>query len=125
MDLAAAKMIGAGLACSALIGAGVGIGNRVIAQTAATLQEPATGTVVNSGATHVASGVKLDYEQRAIDGTNILQGDQRVYLDPLIAAAPQAGDTLTIGTEVFTVVASRPLSPAGVVVLHDIQVRRA
>ena len=87
--------------------------------------DPATGTVVNSGATHVASGVKLDYEQRAIDGTNILQGDQRVYLDPLIATAPQAGDTLTIGTEVFTVVASRPLSPAGVVVLHDIQVRRA
>jgi F-type H+-transporting ATPase subunit c len=27
MELAAAKMIGAGLACSALIGAGVGIGN--------------------------------------------------------------------------------------------------
>jgi F-type H+-transporting ATPase subunit c len=27
MDLASAKMIGAGLACSALIGAGVGIGN--------------------------------------------------------------------------------------------------
>ena len=26
MDLAAAKMIGAGLACSALIGAGIGIG---------------------------------------------------------------------------------------------------
>ena len=27
MDLAAAKMIGAGLACFALIGAGIGIGN--------------------------------------------------------------------------------------------------
>ncbi len=85
--------------------------------------DPATGTVVNSGATHVASGVKLDYEQRAIDGTNILQGDQRVYLDPLIAAAPQAGDTLTIGAEVFTVVKSSPLAPAGVVVLHDVQIR--
>ena len=85
--------------------------------------DPATGTVVNSGATYTATGVKLNYEQRAIDGTNILQGDQRVYLDPLIAAAPQAGDTLTIGTDVFTVVASRPLSPAGVVVLHDVQVR--
>ena len=29
MDLAAAKMIGAGLACIALVGAGIGIGNRV------------------------------------------------------------------------------------------------
>lgn len=85
--------------------------------------DPGTGTVVNSGATHVANGVKLDYEQRAIDGTNILQGDQRVYLDPLIAVAPQAGDTMTVGTEVFTVVASRPWAPAGIVVLHDVQVR--
>lgn len=84
---------------------------------------PATGTVVNAGVTHAASGVKLSYEQRHIDGTSILQGDQRVYLDPLIAAAPQAGDTMTIGTEVFTVVASRPLAPAGVVCLHDVQVR--
>lgn len=87
--------------------------------------DPDTGTVASTTAAHTANGVKLDFEQRAIDGTNILQGDQRVYLDPLIAAAPQAGDKLTIGTEVFTVVASRPLSPAGVVVLHDIQVRRA
>lgn len=85
--------------------------------------DPATGTVVNSGATYTAPGVKLNYEQRAIDGTNILQGDQRVYLDPLIAVAPQAGDTMTVGTEVFTVVASRPLAPAGIVVLHDIQIR--
>lgn len=85
--------------------------------------DPATGTVVNAGVTHTASGVKLSYEQRHIDGTSILQGDQRVYLDPLIAVAPQAGDTMTVGTEVFTVVASRPLAPAGIVVLHDIQIR--
>ena len=85
--------------------------------------DPATGTVVNTEVAHTANGVKLDYSQFHIDGTNILQGDQRVYLDPLIAAAPQAGDTLTIGTEVFTVVASRPLNPAGVVVLHDVQIR--
>lgn len=85
--------------------------------------DPITGTVVNTEVTHTANGVKLDYEQRQIDGTNILQGDQRVYLDPLIAEAPQTGDTLTVGTEVFTVVKSRPLAPAGVVVLHDVQIR--
>lgn len=85
--------------------------------------DPDTGTVPQTQTTYTAPGVKLDYEQRAIDGTTILQGDQRVYLDPLIAAAPQAGDTLTVGAEVFTVVASRPLAPAGVVVLHDVHVR--
>lgn len=87
--------------------------------------DPDTGTVASTTAAHTANGVKLDFEQRHIDGTNILQGDQRVYLDPLIAATPQAGDTLTVGAKVFTVVASRPLAPAGVVVLHDVQVRRA
>lgn len=85
--------------------------------------DPATGTVSQTGATHTASGVRLDYEQRYIDGTNIMQGDQRVYLSPTIAVAPQTGDRLTVGAEVFNVVASRPLSPAGVVVLHDVQVR--
>lgn len=85
--------------------------------------DPATGEVPQTTTTHTANGVKLDYEQRHIDGTNILQGDQRVYLDPLIAAAPQTGDTLSVGTEVFTVVKSRPLAPAGVVVLHDVQIR--
>lgn len=85
--------------------------------------DPSTGTVVNTEVTHTAAGVKLEYEQRLIDGTNILQGDQRVYLDPLIAEAPQAGDKLNVGTEVFNVVRSRPLAPAGIVVLHDVQVR--
>lgn len=85
--------------------------------------DPDSATVVNTEVTHTANGVKLDYEQRYIDGAIILQGDQRVYIDPLIAQAPQAGDTLTIGAEVFTVVRSRPLAPAGVVVLHDVQVR--
>lgn len=85
--------------------------------------DPDTATVPLTTTTHTANGVKLDYEQRHIDGTTILQGDQRVYLDPLIAEAPQTGDTLTVGAEVFTVVASRPLAPAGVVVLHDVQIR--
>ena len=68
-------------------------------------------------------GVLLDYSQREKDGTVILQTDQRVYLDPLIGAAPKPGDTLTIGTEIFNVVHSKPLAPAGIVVLHDVQVR--
>lgn len=87
--------------------------------------DPSTGAATQSEVSHVANGIKLDYEQRHIDGAIILQGDQRVYLDPLITEAPQAGDTLTIGAEVFRVIRSRPLAPAGVVVLHDVQVRRS
>lgn len=86
--------------------------------------DPATGTVPNSETSYTAKGVKLDYEQRFIDGSNILQGDQRIYLDPLIAETPKTGDKLTIGAEVFSVIASRPLAPAGIVVLHDVQIRK-
>ena len=41
MDLAAAKMIGAGLACIALVGAGVGIGNVFSSLISAVARNPA------------------------------------------------------------------------------------
>src|SRR6266513_2315292 len=41
MDLASAKMIGAGLACIALVGAGVGIGNVFSALISAVARNPA------------------------------------------------------------------------------------
>lgn len=86
--------------------------------------DPSTGSVVSTGATYTGFGVALNYSSRDVDGTLILQADQRVYLDPLIGATPQPGDALTVGGEVFTVVNSKPLAPGGVVVLHDIQVRK-
>ena len=85
----------------------------------------ATGTVESTSASFTGFGVALNYAQAAIDGTNILQGDQRVYLDPLLGATPQTGDTLTIGAEVWSVVTSRPLSPGGILVLNDVQIRRS
>jgi F0F1-type ATP synthase membrane subunit c/vacuolar-type H+-ATPase subunit K len=42
MDLASAKMIGAGLACIALVGAGVGIGNVFSALISAVARNPAS-----------------------------------------------------------------------------------
>ena len=86
--------------------------------------DPATGTTVPSETVYPATGAKLDYAQRDIDGTLIKVGDCRVYLAPNLAVTPQTGDTITIGAEVWKVVTSRPLAPAGTVVLHDAQVRR-
>ena len=94
-----------------------------LTRVAAGTDNPDTGVVSSTGATFAASGVRLDYSQRDIDGTLVKRGDQRVYIDPFLATTPQTGDTITIGSEAFTVVNSRPLAPAGVVVLHDVQVR--
>ena len=41
MDLASAKMIGAGLACIALVGAGIGIGNIFAALVSSVARNPA------------------------------------------------------------------------------------
>jgi F0F1-type ATP synthase membrane subunit c/vacuolar-type H+-ATPase subunit K len=42
MDLASAKMIGAGLACIALVGAGIGIGNIFASLVASIARNPAS-----------------------------------------------------------------------------------
>lgn len=86
--------------------------------------DPATGSTSNTENNVSSIGVKLDYEQSEIDGTHIRQGDQRVYMAPSLSVTPKTGDKLTIESEVFQVILSRPLSPAGTSVLHDVQVRR-
>jgi hypothetical protein len=69
-------------------------------------------------------GVKLDYSQKEIDGTLIKAGDQRVYMSAEPGLDPKTGDAVTLGAEVWRVVDSRTLAPAGIAVLLDVQVRR-
>lgn len=86
--------------------------------------DPATGTTTaGTVQTWAPAGVKLDYTQREIDGTLIKSGDQRVYMSAEAGLDPQTGDTVTLGAEVWRVVTSRTLAPAGVAVLLDVQVR--
>ncbi|MBT2333621.1 hypothetical protein J7E49_06850 [Variovorax paradoxus] len=86
--------------------------------------DPTTGgTTGDVTTTWTGTGAKFGYEQDAIDGTLIRQGDQRVYLSTSGIVNPQTGDTLTIGGIVYNVVASRPLQPALVSVLFEVQVR--
>ena len=84
---------------------------------------PDTGTATNISTAYACAGIALNYSALDIDGTLIRQGDQRVYAGPLLEVSPLPGDTLAIGGEVFTVVASKPLNPSGTVLLHDLQVR--
>lgn len=86
--------------------------------------DPATGTdAAGTSQTWTPSGVKLEYTQREIDGTNIKAGDQRVYMSAAAGLDPQPGDAVTLGAEVWRVVKSSTLAPAGVAVLLDVQVR--
>jgi hypothetical protein len=70
-----------------------------------------------------ASGVEFQYNQREVDGSLIQSGDRRVLIAPSLGTTPQSGDVVTLGTVRLEVVESRPLQPAGVVVLHEVQAR--
>lgn len=67
----------------------------------------------------------LDYAKKDVDGTLIKQTDQMVYLSTAgLAVAPETTDRLVVAGSPLTVVNVKPLSPAGVVVFWELQVRR-
>ncbi len=61
------------------------------------------------------------YAQKYIDGTLILQGDQQAYMAP--AVEPKQGDLLSWQGKDYQVVAVKPVSPAGTLVLFEAQIR--
>lgn len=84
-----------------------------------------TGTVTEgTEESFVGSGVAFDYVESLINGTNILQGDQKIYMAPNLGATPQNGDILEMANgDRKIVVTSHPLAPAGQLVLHIVQAR--
>lgn len=83
--------------------------------------DPATGTASVTTAELATTAAIFAYDQKYVDGTLVLQGDQRAYLAP--GQEPKQGDKLAWQGTDFTVVAVKPVSPAGVVVLYEAQIR--
>lgn len=83
--------------------------------------DPSTGTDTVTETSLSTTAAVFAYDQKYIDGTLILQGDQRGYLSN--EQEPQQGDLLAWGGVDLRVVAVRPLSPAGTVVLYEAQLR--
>jgi len=91
--------------------------------------DPETGTVSSDPTDFLGIGAKFDYEQRNIDGTLILQGDQQVYLAVQQGAGaampkPKAGDLILVGNDPWRVVTAEAIEPASVPVLYIVQVRK-
>ncbi|MBN8502803.1 MAG: hypothetical protein J0M19_16920 [Sphingomonadales bacterium] len=89
-------------------------------QTAGTY-DPATGTTPVTTDSLPTTAAVFAYEQSYIDGTLIKQGDQRAYCAP--AVEPRQGDRFTWAGRDYAVVAVKPVSPAGVPVLFEAQLR--
>lgn len=83
--------------------------------------DPSTGSDAVSETSLSTTAAVFAYDQKYIDGTLILQGDQRAYLSN--EQTPKQGDVLAWRGTDLQVVAVKPLSPAGTVVLYEAQLR--
>lgn len=85
---------------------------------------PETGaTATGTATTYTGVCAVFGYSQRDRANTDIREGDRRVLIAPSGMTLPRTGDTLAIGGTTYTVVAARELSPAGVPVMFEAQVR--
>ena len=86
--------------------------------------DPATSAAQKITTSSVASGVCGDYSFSEIDGTFVLKSDVRVWLSAAPGIEPMPGDILIIAGLGWQVVSAKALNPAGVGIMHDVQVRR-
>lgn len=83
--------------------------------------DTATATMVPTYDPLPSTAAVFDYAQKYIDGTLILQGDKQAYCAPDVA--PVQGDQFDWQGVTYTVIAVKPVSPAGVPVLFEAQLR--
>lgn len=83
--------------------------------------DPATGSNTVTTDSLPTTAAVFAYDQKYIDGTLVLQGDQLAYCAP--AVAPKQGDSFAWNSATFTVIAVKPISPAGIPVLFEAQIR--
>ncbi len=86
-----------------------------------TAYDPSSGTIMPTYDSGPTTAAVFAMPQKYIDGTLILQGDQQAFLVP--ATEPKQGDVLTWSGRDYTVIAVKPLAPAGVPVLFEAQLR--
>lgn len=85
--------------------------------------DPILGHNTVSVSTYTGNGAAFDYNHREIDGEIIQRGDIRLILEAT-TTAPTINDSVTIDSDVYRVMEVRPISPAGTVVVYEIQLRK-
>ncbi|MDI6742657.1 MAG: hypothetical protein QMD11_07945 [Smithella sp.] len=99
-----------------------------ISRNSAGAYDPTLGQAAITITTQTGWGTIFEYQNQNIDGTLVLKGDKQLLLSAINAAGtalmtPQINDTVTIGGIVHTIMQIKPLSPAGITVLFDVNLR--
>jgi len=84
---------------------------------------PGEGEGQYNPSTYTGNGVALNYNKGEIDGTIVLKGDIKLILEAT-TTAPINGDRVTIDSIIYRVMSVKPTSPAGIVVIYEIQLRK-
>lgn len=84
---------------------------------------PALGSVERTEVDYAAVGVRMDYEQRYIDGTTIQRGDQRLLVPPQGIPKPETGNQIVMGGKPFAIVNVGTIDPDGKPALYELQLR--
>jgi hypothetical protein len=86
--------------------------------------DPATATATVSETSYTVTGAVFDYPARAIDGTLIQQGDKKVLASAVdLTVDPDIDDYLNFDSMDHRIVRVRKISPAGLDVVWELQVR--
>lgn len=85
--------------------------------------DPATSAAATYERQYAGTGAVFAYAQREMDGDQVRTGDQRLLLSAENVPAPQTGDLVMIGCDTWSVVRCETLAPAGVPVMHAVQLR--
>ena len=84
---------------------------------------PGEGEGQYNPSTYTGNGVALNYNKGEVDGTIVLKSDIKLILEAT-TTAPVNGDKVTIDNIVYRVMSVKPTSPAGIVVIYEIQLRK-
>jgi hypothetical protein len=84
--------------------------------------DPSTGTASTTVTNHAAKAAVFDYDAKLIDGLVIQKGDKQVFAEA-ITYVPTSVDKFTWGGVDHQIIAVKPLAPALVNVMYELQVR--
>jgi hypothetical protein len=94
-----------------------GSGNGVLDPTARTYTPAA-------GSSHTVTLAVFDYDEKLVNGTTVLSGDKLAYVAADASLRPRVGATFPWDGKTMKVVAVKPLQPALIAVLWELQVRQ-
>lgn len=85
--------------------------------------DPILGNATVSASSFTGYGAAFDYNRNEIDGEAIQRGDIRLLLNAT-ATAPLIDDKITIDSIIYRVMSVKVISPAGTVVVYELQLRQ-